>query len=72
VRGRGLMLALELASAEVTGEAMQGCFQRGMLVLPTGTRALRFSPGLTLSQGEIEVALEILEEAARPLARLLS
>src|SRR3989442_1527455 len=43
VRGRGLMVAVELPSAAEVEDLMQGAFQRGLLVLPTGPRAIRLS-----------------------------
>jgi 4-aminobutyrate aminotransferase len=64
---RGLMLAVDCASPAVANELMLECFQRGLLTLSAGERALRFSPPLTLSEEEAIVALEILEEACRAL-----
>jgi 4-aminobutyrate aminotransferase len=63
VRGMGLMLAIECATPERAKRLIQAAFRRGLLVLPTGDRAIRFSPSLTVSAEEIEVALELLEAA---------
>jgi 4-aminobutyrate aminotransferase len=60
VRGKGLMVAFELASAKAANEVMQQAFVRGLLVLPTGARAIRLCPALTVSSDEVLVALEIL------------
>ena len=58
VRGRGLLLALELK-----GEAapvVDACRQAGLLVNAVAPTALRFAPPLVVRQSEIEQALEIL------------
>ncbi|MDQ7840740.1 MAG: acetylornithine transaminase [bacterium] len=58
VRGRGLLLALEL-----NGEAapvVDACRQAGLLVNAVAPTALRFAPPLVVQQPEIEQALEIL------------
>jgi 4-aminobutyrate aminotransferase len=61
VRGRGLMVALELASAGDVEATMKGAFERGLLVLPTGSRAIRLCPPLVVSSDEVAVALAILQ-----------
>lgn len=58
VRGRGLLLALEL-----DGEAapvVDACRRAGLLVNAVAPTALRFAPPLVVQQPEIEQALEIL------------
>lgn len=67
VRGRGLMLAVDCISSAVANQLMLECFQRGLLMLSAGERALRLSPPLILSAEEATVALEILEEACQDL-----
>ena len=64
VRGKGLMLAFELATPAAANEVMQQSFKRGLLVLPTGANAIRLCPALTVSSDEAQVALEILGAAA--------
>ncbi|MBI4581380.1 MAG: acetyl ornithine aminotransferase family protein [Planctomycetes bacterium] len=68
-RGKGLMMALECASGERAHRLMQAAFQRGLLVLPTGTRAIRLSPALMVSAHETAVALEILDDSCAELSR---
>lgn len=58
VRGRGLLLALEL-----NGEAapvVDACRRSGLLVNAVAPTALRFAPPLVVQRSEIEQALEIL------------
>jgi 4-aminobutyrate aminotransferase len=68
VRGKGLMLAFELASPAAMNEVMQQSFKRGLLVLPTGSRAIRLCPALTVSSDEALVALEILAAACAAIS----
>src|SRR6185503_15147607 len=49
VRGKGLMVAFELATPKASNDVMQAAFRHGLLVLPTGARAIRLCPALTLT-----------------------
>ncbi|CAK0893930.1 unnamed protein product, partial [Prorocentrum cordatum] len=68
VRGLGLMVAVEF-DREATGkgfasEVSRQCFDRGLLVLPTGHReTLRIIPPLTVSADEVRQLLDVLGEA---------
>ena len=67
VRGLGLMVAVELeqlAAAEVAA----ACLQRGLLVNAVGERALRLLPPLVITEGEVDRAVAILEEAVKAVA----
>ena len=68
VRGKGLMVAFELATPAQANAVMQESFKRGLLVLPTGTQAIRLCPALTVSSDEAQVALEILDAACKAAA----
>ena len=62
VRGRGLMLAVELA--EDAGGARQYCEQlmdKGLLCKETHENTIRFAPPLVISREEIDWALERIE-----------
>lgn len=63
VRGRGLILGLQLKSdpAPIVAAARE----RGLLIITAGTNTLRFVPALTITEGEIEEGMKILEEAMR-------
>jgi 4-aminobutyrate aminotransferase len=71
VRGRGLMIGLELVLDKATREPAAAlrnrveelCFEKGMLILGCGETSLRLCPPLVVSEGEATVALDILEEA---------
>jgi predicted acetylornithine/succinylornithine family transaminase len=60
IRGKGLMLGLEL---EMEGtKIVEACMQEGLLINCTAYKVLRFVPPLTIKQKEIERGLGILEQ----------
>ena len=71
VRGRGLMLALEMVghngepNPSAAGRFMQACRKRGVLVGKggIGANALRISPPLTITREAAEEAANVFEEA---------
>ena len=71
VRGRGLMIGIELVKDKTTREPASAlrnrietlAFERGLLVLGCGETTLRLCPPLIVNQHEATVALDILEEA---------
>jgi 4-aminobutyrate aminotransferase len=71
VRGRGLMVGIELVRDRRTKEratterdaVVHECFTRGLLVLGAGRNAIRLSPPLVLTKQEADIALRILDEA---------
>jgi len=77
VRGRGLMVGVELVRDRKTKERatserdalVQACFQRGLLVLGAGRNAIRLSPPLVLTRQQADIALRILDESLDSLPR---
>jgi len=69
VRGLGLMVGIELASAELAGAVQRACLDEGLIVLTCGPaeNVLRLIPPLTLTDDEAETALAILERALAAL-----
>ena len=71
VRGRGLMIGVELVKDKTTREPATAvrnrveelAFERGLMVLGCGETSLRLCPPLILKEEEATVALDILEEA---------
>ncbi len=71
VRGKGLMLAVELIkdqkskkrAPELRNRVVQACYQRGMLILGCGANSIRFSPPLIVTTDEVDEALTIFEDA---------
>ena len=71
VRGRGLMIGLELVRDRETKEratternaVVTEAFRRGLLLLGAGPNAIRISPPLILTKAQADTALEILDQA---------
>jgi 4-aminobutyrate aminotransferase len=77
VRGRGLMVGIELVRDRRTKERatserdalVRECFNRGLLVLGAGRNAVRLSPPLVLTRQEADIALRILGEALSAIVK---
>ena len=68
VRGRGLMCAFDLPGAQERDLLLTILReQEKVLLLPSGTRSIRFRPALTISQGELATGCKAI---ARSLDRL--
>ena len=68
VRGVGLMIGVELPSAELAEELQAAAFRRGLLVLEAGASAVRVSPPLVIDRQQCHTALRLLTEAVEELA----
>ena len=62
VRGRGLLVAVEFSS-DLAADVVAACRERGLLANNVKPSAVRLIPPLTVSETEIDQAVEILEEA---------
>lgn len=64
VRGKGLMLGIEFPSDEIGYEVAKGLFDNGVLVAGTlfHAKTLRIEPPLTISQAEMDQALNVMEK----------
>lgn len=65
VRGQGVMLAFSVSRADWRDVLRDRAFRRGLLLLPTGERSLRFYPRYNTSQATIDEAIELLRAAIR-------
>jgi 4-aminobutyrate aminotransferase len=71
VRGKGLMIGIELVRDRQTKERaieernalVQAMFRRGVLVLGAGKNAVRLAPPLLLSKAQADSVLKVLHEA---------
>ncbi len=68
VRGRGLMLAVEFATAAAAEAVQLAAFEHGLLVLECGISSIRLSPPLVVSPEEIDTGLGLLAEAITDVA----
>jgi 4-aminobutyrate aminotransferase len=75
VRGRGLMIGIELVRDRETKEratternaVVNEAFRRGLLLLGAGPNAIRISPPLILTKAQADTALAILDQALTTL-----
>ena len=73
VRGRGLMIGVDLVKDKRTKEhasaerdrAVELAFERGILFLGCGPSTIRIAPPLIVTKEEADVALDVLEESIR-------
>jgi 4-aminobutyrate aminotransferase len=63
VRGRGLMVGLDFPDHDAAHAVEQAAFHRGVLPLTCGERSLRLAPPLVINEGQVDVAVGVLEEA---------
>jgi 4-aminobutyrate aminotransferase len=71
VRGLGMMLGVEFVTdkdslkpdAELRDRIEMACFNRGLIILGCGTSTIRWSPPLILTKENVDVALEIFDQA---------
>jgi len=71
VRGYGLMIGVEFvtdsasmtAAPDLRDRVEVACFERGLIILGAGANTIRWSPPLTLTRENVDVALEIFDEA---------
>jgi 4-aminobutyrate aminotransferase len=77
VRGRGLMVGVELVRDRRTKEraieerdaVVSGAFARGLLLLGAGKNAIRFSPPLVITREQVDIAVGIFGEALSDVER---
>jgi 4-aminobutyrate aminotransferase len=60
VRGRGLMIGVQLKTAQVREKVIAECFRRGLLVLGAGATTIRLSPPLVIDEEQARFAAETL------------
>lgn len=64
VRGRGLMCAFDLPDGETRDRMVREILSNGAIILPCGTRSIRFRPPLNISEKEIISGLDMISRAA--------
>src|SRR6185503_15997192 len=71
VRGRGLMVGVELVRDRDTKErapdernaVVTAAFRRGLLILGAGKNSIRFSPPLVLTPEQADTAIDLFDQA---------
>jgi L-lysine 6-transaminase len=64
-RGRGLFMAIDVTDPAVRPALMKKVWDSGLLILPSGTRTVRFRPSLVVTLDEIRQAVDILSRVGR-------
>ena len=67
VRGRGLMIGIDLPDHDTAVALEQACFERGLLVLTCGERSVRLAPPLVVTREQADAAVAILADALHRL-----
>ncbi len=73
VRGKGLMLAVDFVTDRATrnhdsalrDRVLARCFVHGLMLLPAGFSALRFTPALVVDRAQIDHAVAVLDRSIR-------
>ena len=76
VRGRGLMVAVELVKDRETkapatkwrNRIIEKSFKKGLLLLGCGANSIRFCPSLSVTSNEVDTCLSIFEESVKEVA----
>ena len=77
VRGKGLMVGVELVRDRVTKEraidernrVVQEMFKRGVLILGAGRNAIRFAPPLVLTKDQADTIVRVFDEALTAVSK---
>jgi L-lysine 6-transaminase len=62
-RGLGLFAAFDLPDDGVRKQFRGKCMQKGLIILPSGERSIRFRPPLNVTEREIDLGLKIIRDA---------
>jgi L-lysine 6-transaminase len=62
-RGLGLFAAFDVATPELRNAIRTKCLDLGLIILPSGERAIRFRPPLNVTKQEIDMGIGIVRKA---------
>ncbi|MHA1866071.1 MAG: aminotransferase class III-fold pyridoxal phosphate-dependent enzyme, partial [Candidatus Heimdallarchaeaceae archaeon] len=65
VRGKGLMIAFDLPNSEIRDNFKNIAFDKELIILPSGSKSIRFRPPLIINQEIIDEVFSILEESIK-------
>lgn len=66
-RGRGLFCAFDLRTGEERMELRKKAYDRGLVVLGSGERSLRFRPPITIAAHEVDEGVNILRQSLKEM-----
>jgi len=67
-RGRGLMCSIDFPDAATRDAVADRAYELGAIILPCGTRSLRFRPPLDITAREVDEALDLVSRAIDQVA----
>ncbi|MDP3485151.1 MAG: aminotransferase class III-fold pyridoxal phosphate-dependent enzyme, partial [Methanobacteriaceae archaeon] len=62
-RGKGLLIAIEMADEDIAASLNSKCFDNGLLLNVTQGNVIRMFPALNISKEEMEEGLEIFKNS---------
>jgi L-lysine 6-transaminase len=62
-RGRGLMCAIDFPDGAARDAVANEAYELGMMILPCGTKSVRFRPPLDVTAAEVDEGLDLLKRA---------
>ncbi len=68
-RGRGMLCAFDLPSAEARQTLRDKADEKGMILIGCGERSIRFRPPLNLTKAEVDEGSEIIRAVFREMSR---
>jgi L-lysine 6-transaminase len=68
VRGRGMMCAIDLDTAQNRDQLRQKSYEEGLIIIGCGDHSIRFRPPLTIQRHELEEGFAIMRKALRELS----
>ncbi len=68
VRGKGLLLAIDVPSAEARDAVISKCMDHGLFALSCGHQSVRFRPSLIFTEDHVGAAIERLRPALKDVA----
>lgn len=64
-RGKGLFCAIDLPDTHSRNAVIRHCRKNRLMILPCGTRTIRFRPPLTVQNDHIDEAIAIMEQSMK-------
>lgn len=61
-RGLGLFAAFDLPTTAIRNDVKNTCLAKGLIILPSGERSIRFRTALTITRSELDEGLNIIRD----------
>lgn len=66
-RGLGLFAAFDVATPDLRAKVRTRCLDKGLIILPSGERSIRFRPPLNATEQEIDEGMEIIRRSIKEI-----